>query len=416
MLTDKLGRPILQYFDYKTERFEPQPEIANEETVKKIETKLSEQATEKTLKSIERTLSISEQSEQSEQSVTETPILKNITLTKSGVFVHWFHDGFFYASYRRTILRSETGSSWVDYHTFPIIGDTLQGIESIVVSDTGRIVVGTHGGEIFISDEDGQFEDEPSHKSEGRFYRGWGHFKHSNIIGFSTYSKHGESGAHEAFLSVDNGRTFKKVFDNSTLDTLPPMATEAYHLHDFEYDPYSGRLYLWQGDGPNRTLYCSDDFGESWVSSFERGVANNATQTIPTPYGIAMGSDSAPGGINYLHIDRSNRINPDLAEADFEEGFWTFDGTEERYVAYRKWIDREKGIYLMPFVGEYSDNGHGLIAYSKDGYHWQLLHKTFAKGHYFGFWSVQYGNGKLVAMHNDDVDGHSVFVADVDLG
>ena len=157
MLTDKFGRPILQYFDYKTERFQPQPEIANEETVKEIEEKLSEQATEKTLKSIERTLSISEQSEQREQDVTETPILKNITLTKGDIFVHWFHDGFFYASYRRTILRSETGSNWVDYHTLPVIGDTLQGIESIVVSDTGRIVVGTHVGDIFISDEDGQF-------------------------------------------------------------------------------------------------------------------------------------------------------------------------------------------------------------------------------------------------------------------
>ena len=404
MLTDKMGRPILQYFDEKTQNFQVQPEIANEETVKEIEAKLSEQATEKTLQRIEHRLS------EKNDSVKDVPHLSNIRWVENGMFVNWFHDGFFYSSWDTFLYRSENGINWMEIHDF----DTVTGIKIVLVSDTNRFIVTTFGGEVFISDEDGVFNSEPSFVTEGSFDERWGHFKYGNIIGLNTYSGHGLTRAHEAFLSTDNGATFKKVFDNSNFDDLP-LVSDYVHLHDMDYDPYSGRLYLWSGDGPNRSLMYSDDFGETWKLAFERGAVPNHTQIISTPNGIALGIDGAPGGVSYVHIDRSKRINPPLDINMVEPKFWSFSDDGKRYVANRKWVDRNKNIYLIPYTGENDDGNHGAIAFSRDGYKWQLLHKSTAKGHYYGIYGVQYGNGKLVAMQKDVDDKFRIMIADVDL-
>ena len=390
ILTDRDGRPFQQYFDEEQKEFKIQPMIATEKTLKRL---------------------VSAVSAASE----EPPHLKNVKVINDSpvTYVHWFHDGLFYGSYSRSIYTSPDGENWTEL-------TNLEGAESpiafVVVSDTNRIIAACQGGQVFVSDENGEFSSTPAFTS-GSFDVRFGHFKYRNIIGLNTYESHGfdDGQKHEAFLSTDNGETFKKVFDISTLDTLPPLDDDRYHLHDMEYDPYNGRLYLWTGDFMNRTLNYSDDWGDTWHTALPRGEAGNSTQVIATKDGIALGSDTNPGGIAFIELDRSKGTEEKPSIEKYDRAFWSFSDYQDRYVALRRWVERDKGIYLVPFAAEYDDNNSGIIAFSRDGYNWYEIYKSTSKGHWSGFYTVTYGNGLIVATLRDPDEGFKIFIAEADL-
>ena len=351
------------------------------------------------------------------------PELKNIHLVKgTGDQILWYANGLFYAndrSNRNRVLTSPDAETWTLLHEFSVP------ISKILVGDTGYIMAGGVFGEVFISDENGVFSSTPNFVT-GKLSHMFGRFKHENILGFSTYHSPagmGDGQLHEAFLSTDNGKTYNKVFDNEKLATLlksgGTYTDPRVHLHDFEYDPYSGRLYIWQGDFDSVTFYYSDDWGASWNIGFPRGVADNHSQIIANKEGITFGADNPTGGVGFLKLNRNSTM-PEVDIANFDKNHWNFKISEgENYVAAGKFIDRKNDLYLLAFEVEHDKNSvrSGVLAYSRDGIDWQILFRSPIKGGHTGFETVFYGNNKLVALYKDNSSPliYNTLIADMEI-
>lgn len=403
---------LLSFYNDDTYRFETQKEIANQSTLNELL---------KAVKNLDFNIDFNK-----EESLAKKPYLKNVSILEDTGCdqILWFHDGFFYAnkkSARKTLVKSSDGRTWEDVHAFPFSAPT-SGISKVLVGDTGHILVGDTAGEVFVSDSKGVFSSTPTFTT-GKLSHKFGRFKHENVLGFTTYDAQGLDGEqkHEAWLSIDNGATYEKIFDNNTLQNLlnahPDFSDNRVHLHDIEYDPYSGRLYLWQGDFDSATFYYSDDWGVSWNLGFPRGVAGNSTTMIATVDGLTFGADSFGGGVGFLSLDRRKNIKPIIDIDNYEKDYWKFNQDGERFVAGGKWVDRENDVYLMTYTVEFDDNAerNAPLAYSKNGKDWQVLWHNHEKGHATGFDTIFYGNGLLVGSYRKIGEPYRAFIAEVDL-
>ena len=356
----------------------------------------------------------------------DIPKLKNIRIIDTPIkWVHTFKDGLFYGSKGATIYTSVDGENWEELKSVPTYENN--GIAKLFISDTGRIITCMGNGEIWRTDLNQGFGAGATYKT-GNFSHYYGSTQHGNVIGVTTYETAGlgETKKHEAWLSTDNGATFKKIFDKNTLVSLQPDNDGRVHLHDIEYDPYSGVIYIWNGDFENAVLNYSTDMGNTWYTIEPTKVNGNTTQLIASKTGIALGGDTFGGGFEYVRLDRSKLLFPEIQDADISTDYWKFnDGLEDgqsgsRYIAYKKYVNRDEGIYLVPYKPEYLKDGDfktTYLAYSPDGISWALLWRGYESGHLLGLDDIVYGNGKLVGAYNfkeGETDSErKLFVADM---
>ncbi|MDK6679341.1 hypothetical protein QP248_02610 [Aerococcus sp. UMB8608] len=345
-------------------------------------------------------------------------MLTDVKLRKTSVnYIHEYRNGKFYGTYGLDVYTSEDGEAWEKITSLPPKDGANRIIEHLFVGGYGNLVACCYGGEVFISDENGVFKAEPDIVS-GIFNHNWGSTRHENVIAFTTYEKAGmeTSNRHEAFLSTDSGRTFKRIFDKSIIISpeFPPLEDRRTHLHDIEYDPLSGRLYIWAGDFGAASLYYSDDWGNTWnMFANQRKFAGNYTQLISGPRGLFLAADTSGGGGDFLNIDRNRVINPQLELSDFTEGFWSMQDRSKRYLSTKKFVNRAEQIYMFSACPEYDENGRcGYLAFSRDGYSWQLLWESPHTKHMSGLDTVVYGNGRIVGSYNNkEGDGYLTFTA-----
>lgn len=358
----------------------------------------------------------------------DMPKLKNIKFIDTTIkWVHTFKDGLFYGSKDATIYTSEDGTSWQKLRTIPTAANN--GVAKLLISDTGRLIACMGNGEIWRTDENQGFGTGATYKT-GNFSHYYGSTQHGNVIGVTTYETAGLETAkkHEAWLSTDNGATFKKIFDKATLTALQPNNDGRMHLHDIEYDPYSGAIYIWNGDFGNAILNYSTDMGNTWSTMDPTTVNGNTTQLIATKTGIALGGDTYGGGIEYVRLDRSKLLFPDVKDEDVSTDYWKFnDGLEDgesgsRYIAYKKYVNRDEGVYLIPYKPEYLKDGDfktTYIVYSPDGISWSVLWRGYESGHLLGLDDIVYGNGKLIGAYNfkeyESDSERKLFIADMNI-
>lgn len=358
----------------------------------------------------------------------DIPKLKNIKIIDTPIkWVHTFKDGLFYGSKGATIYTSVDGENWEELKSVPTYENN--GIAKLFISDTGRIIVGMGNGEIWRTDLNQGFGSGSTYKT-GNFSHYYGSTQHGNVIGLTTYETAGlgETKKHEAWLSTDNGATFKKIFDKNTLVSLQPDNDGRVHLHDIEYDPYSGVIYIWNGDFDNAVLNYSTDMGNTWSTIEPTKVNGNTTQLIASKTGIALGGDTFGGGFEYVRLDRSKLLFPEIQDTDISTDYWKFnDGLESgqsgsRYIAYKKYVNRDEGIYLVPYKPEYLKDGDfktTYIVYSPDGISWALLWRGYESGHLLGLDDIVYGNGKLIGAYNfkeGETDSErKLFIADMEI-
>ena len=356
----------------------------------------------------------------------KVPKLKNVMIKDTEIrWVHTFKDGKFYGSQDNKIYTSTDGENWELLKTIPTgAGNSIQ---KIIISDTNRFVVCMGNGEIWVSDEAGNFGSASSYRT-GSFTHYYGSTQYANVIGLTTYERAGleDTKKHEAWLSTDNGATFKKIFDKTNLTALQPNNDGRMHLHDIEYDPYSGVIYIWNGDFGNASLNYSTDMGNTWKMVDATKQNGNITQLIATKKGLALGADTYGGGVEYLNINRSKLIFPEIKDSDVEVNYWKFndglssDNIGSRYVAYKKYVNRDEDIYLLPFKPEYLNEGDfktTFIGYSPDGVNWSVLWRGFESGHLLGMDDIVYGNGKVIGAYNfvanESTTTRKLFTADI---
>lgn len=177
-------------------------------------------------------------------------------------------------------------------------GETISGY-ALVVSDTGRIVVGTNHGRVLVSDTSKTTLTEAFAFKGGYTQNTWGFDKQGQYILMGSYlvNKNAENPGREVYLSKDHGETWELIFDMPISDMADPSD---YHIHDVAFDPYSGAILVVQGDTVNNQIYYSYDFGGTWETVNPEGTTKiHPTSILCFPEGIAFGSDELPEGISW---------------------------------------------------------------------------------------------------------------------
>lgn len=246
-------------------------------------------------------------------------------------------------------------------------------IQALLVSNTGRIIVSLTNG-LYVSDESQTaLGVEPAATFlAGYVFEEFGQSMHDNYIAVSTYGTKGGSPPRQAFLSVDYGATWAEIYQ----ETIENMSNPAdYHIHDIEYDPYSGRIWLMIGDGDNRDLKYSDDLGVTWSSAYSTpGEIVNITSLMASPFGLLLGSDSSPPSIYIIRSTYTNSIRFSIPSQKLEQLIKLGNIGITTHYATRGWVCKKLGIYLMPFFGNLGTN-EALLLGSGDGLHWFHLYR-----------------------------------------
>jgi|LSQX01.2.fsa_nt_gb hypothetical protein len=102
------------------------------------------------------------------------------------------------------------------------------------------------------------------------------------------------------YLSTDGGQTWGVITQTTIINT-----TDNSHWHSCSFDPYQGRIWAAEGDGENRALNWSDDFGKTW----SRMIGEHQPTLIqPFASRVVFGEDasSSPPGLYGYHKLQTN--------------------------------------------------------------------------------------------------------------
>lgn len=240
-------------------------------------------------------------------------------------------------------------------------------VSTMIVSDTGRLIIGYNDGNVKVSDEARTTLTTAYTFPNGVMSNSYGHSKHNNIILISSYG----SGLDEQqlIMSVDDGATWEVIAKTTPQSGIEP------HFHDVAFDPFANRILISLGDihkGVNELWY-SDDFGVNWVKLdfMQEDYAFQPTSIIPTHAGVFFGSDSGPDGIAFWERPRGY-TQPPITVDSIKPHYILFD--EElsmRHVARRGWTTVDYGdgkpIYVFAIGNASGSIGRARILTSIDG-------------------------------------------------
>ena len=121
----------------------------------------------------------------------------------------------------------------------------------------------------------------------------WGLKDYGNMIFVGEYGQIGR----QVFMSVDYGATWKTIYDRP-LDDI--NEEQQCHVHDVAYDIYRGIVWVSFGDGNNRKLIYSHNFGNEWHSLYSGIPPIDPIGILASPTHVMFGSDTTPNGIDAL--------------------------------------------------------------------------------------------------------------------
>ena len=201
------------------------------------------------------------------------------------------------------------------------------------------------------------------------FTNAWGVSIHKNIVLIAEYgpkyvpealpgipkqdTAEGEN-ARYLNLSLDYGKTFRRILDINEYATSRKGDAINVHLHGVAWDPWWDRIWVTCGDGGGAFLY-SDDMGATWHTAWDGWAANasggNGHQCVgivPMPTCVLFATDSTPNGV--MRINRSEgkhegTYSPESAYMIPE------DPGRLSHLAQRAYrVERDTGDYLAMFV------------------------------------------------------------------
>ena len=283
---------------------------------------------------------------------------------------------------------------------------------ALYVSDTGRIIISTNLGRVLVSDEERTTMSEAFTFKAGYTNLNRGHCKYGKYIFMGSYltNKNAENPGREVYMSRDHGATWELIFDKPIEDMIDPSD---YHIHEVAFDPYSNMILISIGDGLNRQIHYSYDFGETWSDMFNEsdyGTGNlvpiHPTCMLCFPDGIAFGSDELPEGISWWQRPKGV-YQPALEWEDvsykvkFGEPTDTLIGT---YAMKGSTLQTSSGFYgVMPFRNHNTTTkGNARLYATGDG--GRSWHEIFREANdspdYLGFWN---------AVLNEEDDGIYIY-------
>ncbi|CAH0346450.1 hypothetical protein [Bacillus sp. CECT 9360] len=298
---------------------------------------------------------------------------------------------------RKSVDKGDTWTNVLDATPQLEAGDSIS-MYGMIISDTGRIIVGSKNGKVLVSDEAKTAFTVAFQFASGYTQNTWGYAKHANFILMSSYgTANAANPPREVYFSKDNGAIWSRIFNMPISDMSDPGN---FHIHDVTFDPYSDCILVVTGDGSNRQIYYSYDYGTTWKKIFNGNYPNGWAPLHPTsllcfPHGIIMGSDEKPEGLSYWRRP-TDSFNPDILEKDIIVGFKKLGFESDNLIghfAVKGWTvsDPKLGnVGLMAFQNHLtSTKGYSRLLASPDGFHWyQIFKETDYTSNAKGFFNV----------------------------
>lgn len=266
-------------------------------------------------------------------------------------------------------------------------GDTNDYIQSVIVPESGRVIVGVGGradkttGRVIVLDEEGEGHETVYEFDWGRVSNSLAHVVYEDIVIIASYGMsdfEGGNHANEVILSTDGGESFERILEAELHTEDAPNL----HIHDVEYDPYAERIWVAVGDNANTQLHWSNDLGESWEQIGEGGEAPMVTQITAFEESVILGTDGSPEGIIRWERDGPDDEPDGVGDFDHHSIIETDpdDDTMEMF-ARRRWHVREddgRELCLMPFGYSpmHDSASDSVVLASVDGNEWYELHRT----------------------------------------
>jgi hypothetical protein len=124
----------------------------------------------------------------------------------------------------------------------------------------------------------------------------WGRSNYGDVIAFVTYGSYNASNPPRyLYISRDAGNTWKTVEVTKIEDMVNPAN---FHLHDVEYDPWMGRIWVSFGDEKEQTgVKYSDDWGDTWTEILGPS-SGQPTNILALPDRVLFGRDHRPAGLS----------------------------------------------------------------------------------------------------------------------
>lgn len=324
----------------------------------------------------------------------------------------------------------DDGATWTTLHTFS--GASIEAVrelgdgELLVVTtagDTYRTVWRTVG---YGTDNMTLEQCFKGHAPSVKFTQAWSIFVADNIVLINDYGPKagftwgsGEvpiaegQNARYTRMSLDNGKTWKTIFDLNAWLTTNGYATTGCHLHGVAYDKWWDRLWITFGDnayGIGGTVF-SDDLGETWHWANQGNAdkdnpalspANSSHQVVgirPMPTCILFGTDSAPNGI--IKIDRVQ--GKKLTKYKMEVAFSINDDTSGSHLCQGIWQFSDEHPVFFAFSSEFKASPSCIVA-TWDGDNFvKVWEDSINNPSGMGLRSVVGPTirGNLIAAHND---------------
>ncbi len=189
----------------------------------------------------------------------------------------------------------------------------------------------------------------------------------------------------KVWKSVDLGQTWQVALQ------IPDV--QGAHIHRVAVDPYTGDVWVTNGDGPHGATYVSRDGGQHWI--WQR--FSQATSVVFTPEAIIWGEDTFEGAVT--RYDRRAGIYEKTLRANREGNYGgsIYDLVQGR-----------SGLIYAPMM-KYAEQTHRPSLWVGDGQRWKLLLDLGSKeGKFGGFvqisppdqWGYLYAEGYKIKDPN----------------
>ncbi len=187
---------------------------------------------------------------------------------------------------------------------------------------------------------------------------------HNNLY-LGEYGPRDRGFSKKVWKSTDLGQTWKVVLQ------IPDV--EGTHIHRVAVDPYTGAVWVTNGDGPHGAMYVSKDGGQHWKWQH----SSQATSVVFTAEAIIWGEDTYEGAVT--RYDRRAGIYEKTLSANREGNYGgsVYDMARGR-----------SGLIYVPMM-KYVEQTHRPSLWVGDGRRWKLLMDLGSKeGRYGGFLQI----------------------------
>lgn len=274
------------------------------------------------------------------------------------------------------------GESWSTIYTIDTEIHGQAAASAVFVTKSGKVVLATQKGYVFVSDSDQNNFTEKFQFTRHFTNDQFGYGTYENLVWLANYGSNAKEGNHanELYLSKDEGETFEKVFEGVVLDS-----SNNWHIHDVQYDPYSDRFWIVNGDANNCQTWYSDDLGQTWTPVFgdfaDDPLNSQLTSIACYPHGVVFGGDHAsPGDDDYGDILRywprpKGVVRPFVDKNTIVEIYRLEKDNLFRNFAQRTYQVRIDGriISLMPWYGQ---NAPAVLLASANGLDWYEIYRS----------------------------------------